>query len=205
MKDRYLERMKTTVTIALILTSTLVYGQNYSEDEIPRSFGAGMSLVTSGSGQGEGISITGSVVKGRKSLEVGVILNDRDFRISGGDFRYRILLRSKTRMDDNNRLFTPYIQYNLMYQKSMSYAPQPVELGGEEYLIDDPGMVATIGHYLGYGSKIRVFQKLCIDASAGFGLYNGSLDKVNGPGTWGIHYANYGYTYAAKIGVSYTF
>jgi hypothetical protein len=39
--------------------------------------------------------------------------------------------------------------------------------------------------------------------SFGPGAYFGSFDKINGPGTLGIHDYNYGFAYAYEIVLSY--
>ena len=153
-----------------------------------------------------GFSFSGGIVKGRKSLEVGIIYNDQASRVSGGDFRYRVMLGNLYKIQANNKFYTPYLQYNLMYQKGMSNGAELVQLGGETYQIDsEPGTIATMGHYLAYGNKIKLFERAYIDTSIGLGVYQGSLDHVNGPDTWGIHHENSGFTYSFKVGFGYTF
>jgi hypothetical protein len=88
----------------------------------------------------------------------------------------------------------------------MSYAPDVVELNGQTYEIPtEPGMIATIGHYIAYGNKVKLFGHTYLDSSLGLGFYQGSLDQVNGPDSWGIHNGNSGLTFSFKIGLGYTF
>jgi hypothetical protein len=194
------------IIAALILTGTSVFGKKNAVVVENTHYGVGLAQVNSGSGQGAGYSINGSILKGRKSLEVGLIYSDQESKIAGGDFKYRIMLGNIHRIEDQNKVFTPYLQYNLMYQKCMSYAPDFVNLAGEEYEVTGkPGTIATMGHYLEYGNKIRIFGRAYFDTAIGLGVYQGSVDKINGPDTWGIHGTNSGMTYAFKIGFGYTF
>ena len=169
-------------------------------------YAVNLSQINSGSGHGMGYSFNGNIMKGRKALEVGLIYSQRELKISGADFKYRIFLGNIYRLDGNKNIFSPYIQYNLIYQKGMSYRPDEVQLGSETYKVPtEPGMISTMGHYLAGGNKIRLFNRAYLDTSLGLGIYQGSLDKTEDPGTWGIHKGNYGFTYAFKVGFGYTF
>ncbi len=200
--------MKTIIAISLILITTSAYllAEESSEGTSKAYYGFSTSIINTGTGHGIGYTINGNITKGRKSLEVGLIYSDRDSKIGGGDFKYRIFLGNMDRLHSDSKIFTAYLQYNLVYQKGMSCSPEIVSLGDVTYMIEsDPGMIATIGHYISYGNKIQVFRNAYFDTSLGFGYYKGSLDKVNGPGTFGIHNENSGFTYSFKIGFGYTF
>ena len=194
------------ITSILIIAGSTAFGKKNAVTTVSTHYGIGLAEINSGSGQGAGYSLNGCIIKGRKSLEIGIIYNDRESRISGGDFKYRIMLGRLYRIEDQSKIFMPYLQYNLMYQKSTSYAPDVVKLGEQNYEVPgDPGTIATMGHYLAYGNKIRLFGRAYFDTSLGLGVYQGSMDKVYGPDTWGIHGTNSGFTYAFKIGFGYTF
>ena len=188
------------------MSSSLVFGKNYIEQINETHYAVGLSQINTGSGHGAGYTINGSIMRGRKAMEVGLICSEREARISGGDFKYQIMFGNLNRIQSYNKLFVPYVQFNLVYRKGMSYSPEVVKLGTENYSVPShPGMISTIGHYLAYGNKIRIFNKVYFDSSVGFGFYLGSLDKVNGPGTFGIHYENSGFTYSFKVGFGYAF
>lgn len=200
--------MKTQIAILtiLLLSSTLVFGKKNAVVIKDTYYGVGVAQINSGSGHGVGYSFSGAAVKGRKSFEVGLIYSERESKISGGDIRYRIMLGNIFRIQEDSKVFTPYLQYNLLYQKGMSYAPDMIQLGGETYEIaSEPGTVATMGHYLAYGNKIKLFDRAYIDTSIGLGVYQGSLDQENSPDTWGVHGDNNGLTYSFKVGVGYSF
>ena len=200
--------MKTLKSIVVIffITSCYLFGEDNSEIVINTYYGISMLLITTGSGHGFGYTINGSISKGRKSLEVGLIYSDRESKIAGGDFKYRLFLSKIDRIQNDQKKYTAYLQYNLVYQKGMSYSPEIVKLGEVTYVVEsDSGKVANMGHYISYGNKIQIFRNTYLDASLGFGYYVGSLDKVNGPGTFGIHFQNSGFTYSSKIGIGYSF
>jgi hypothetical protein len=188
----------------MILVSASIFGAEGNSSTHAKHYNVSASIVSSGSGQGMGYSISTGINAGRKTLEAGIIFDQRDGKISGGSVQYRIKFRNIIGIEDWNTMYVPYMQYHLIYQKSLSYAPDVVELEGKEYIITtEPGVVATMGHYLETGTKIRIFEKFYLDASMGLGAYFGSLDKINGPGTWGIHHSNNGFTYACKVGICY--
>lgn len=200
--------MKTIAVISVLalLSSGIVYGKKNAVQITETNYEVSLAQINSGSGHGVGYTVNGGIIKGRKSLEIGLIYNNRESKISGGDFKYRIFLGNLNRIQANDLIFTPYLQYNLIYQKGISDTPEIVQLGNETYSIpSDPGVVSTMGHYLAYGNKVRLFNKAYLDTSLGLGIYQGSLDKINGPGTWGIHKDNHGFTFAFKVGFGYTF
>lgn len=200
--------MKTLVAISaiLLLTISTILAKKDPETTDKVRYGALVSEIDAGTGHGSGYSINANVLEGRKSLEVGIIYSKRDSKFAGADFKYRILLGNIHQVEDENRLFKPYLQYNLLYQKSISYAPergQIADLTMENPPI--PGVVTTFGHFLAYGNKIRFFGNLYFDSSLGFGLFSGLLNEPTRQGTWIIKGTNTGFTYSFKIGIGYNF
>lgn len=169
-------------------------------------FGIKVEQMTTGTGHGSGYTFNAQVNKGRKGLEVGFIYNTKNEKLSGGDFRYKVFLGSPYRVNSVNKAYKPYLQYNVVYQKGLSTGNEIINLEGINYeMQQEPGMVATFGHFLGYGNKIQLFNNAYLDSSLGFGIYQGSIDKINGPDTFGYHNNNIGLTYSFKIGFGYTF
>jgi hypothetical protein len=194
------------LTLLTLLGQTAVFGEEDEVQVVNTYYHVTVSQINAGTGHGNGYTVSAGLVKGRKSLEVGVIYSEREEKLAGCDVKYRIFLGNAYRLEDVYKVYRPYLQYNMLYQKGISYSPDIMELNGELYEIPtEPGMIATIGHYVGYGNKIRITGRTYLDSSLGFGFYQGSLDKVNGPGTWGIHNTNNGFTFSFKIGVGYTF
>ena len=200
--------MKSRVVIlaSLLLTATWVYGKKNAGQVDASHYGIGLSQINTGTGHGVGYSFNANILRGRRSLEVGLIYSERESKVAGGDFKYEVYLGNIHRIENGRMIYQPYLQYNLMYEKGTSYSPDIVELDGSSYEVpSSPGTVATMGHFLAYGNKIRIFDNAYLDSSMGLGMYRGSLDKVNGPGTWGIHNTNSGFTFSFKIGFGYTF
>lgn len=194
------------ILTTILLTTNLAFGKKNAVQLMETHYAVNLSQINSGSGHGMGYTFNGNIMKGRKALEVGLIFSERESKISGADFKYRIFLGNVYRIDENQNIFSPYLQYNLIYQKGISYSPDIIELGSESYTIpSEPGIVSTLGHYVSGGNKLRLFSRAYLDTSFGLGLYQGSLDKIDGPGTWGIHKENYGFTFAFKVGLGYTF
>jgi hypothetical protein len=190
----------------VFLSASFLYAEENTPGTFEAVYGVSVSHINTGTGHGPGYAVNANVNKGRKTLEVGLVYSNRDSKIGGADFRYRVLLGDISRIQGNDKLYTAYLQYNLMYQKGMSYSPDLVTLGDTEYEVEsDPGVVATMGHFIAYGNKIKLFNNVYVDASLGLGYYVGSLDKINGPGTFGIHNENSGLTYSLKVGIGYTF
>lgn len=201
--------MRTIVIIAAMMialpTAIQAKKRNIATED-KANFGFKVEQMTTGSGHGSGYTVNAQLNKGRKGLEVGFIYNNGEEKIAGGDFRYKLYMGSPYRVSSNKKAIKPYLQYNLVYQKGLSSGNELVTIQGIEQAVEtEPGMVATVGHYLGYGNKVKLFDRAYIDSSIGFGMYQGSLDKVNGPGTVGYHNNNFGLTYSFKIGFGYTF
>ena len=208
-QGKKMRRLIYIVTI-ILLTSTLTFakkkGKTASVDELP-FYGVGLTNINTGTGHGPGYAVSGSIMKGRKSIEAGIIYSERESKLSGGDFKYQVYIGNIDRIHNNNTIFRPYFQYNIVYQRGLSTSPDVVQLGEQTVIIEDtePGEIATIGHYLGYGNKVKIMGNAYIESSVGIGVYQGSLDKVNGPHTLGIHKENHGFTYSLKLGFGYTF
>jgi hypothetical protein len=190
----------------LFVVFTSAFGENKEIQIIETHYGVSIMQIRTGSGHGIGYTLNGSICKGRKTLEVGMILSESEWRITGCDFKYQLMIGNLNRIQSENKIYKPYIQINLIYRKALSYSSDLVKLGAETYDIPSkPGMISTIGHYMAYGNKIRLVDRVSLDTSLGFGFYMGSIDKVNGPGTFGIHYENSGFTFSFKAGLAYSF
>lgn len=195
------------ITLAtLLLTITMGFAKRNEGVTDFVHYGAGLSTINAGTGYGTGYTISANVIKGRRSLELGIIYSERESKFSGGDFKYRIYLGNIYRIENENNIYKPYLQYNLLYECATTDAPDIVDLGGTNYEIaSDPGVVSMIGHFLSYGNKIRFLGNTYIDSSLGLGVYRGSLGNSDGEGTWAIQGTNTSITYSFKIGVGYTF
>jgi len=197
--------MKTMMFLSVItlLTTNLICGKD-SNPLIYRHYYIGGYHTCSGNGYGAAYTFNAGIQSGRKSLEAGLLYSERDQRISGGDFKYRIYLGNINKIENNIKVFSPYLQYNLIYQIGISHEPDVIILGDETYEVATaPGRVASMGHYVQAGNKLRLFNRVYFDTSIGLGVYQGSLSKTERTDTWGIHYQNHGFTFACKVGLTF--
>lgn len=193
-----------TITATFFFTVLELLSQGIESDA---QYGVNFSTIYSGSGHGSGYVINGNVLKGRKSLEVGLIYKENEQKISGGDFKYKVFLGELGKLNSDKTVLKPYLQYNLIYQKATSTEPTVIELEKSTVEIEneDPGLVATMEHYAGMGLQVRVFNNAYLDTSCGLGTYLGSISKTKTLHAIGIHKNNHGYTVAFKVGFGYRF
>ena len=198
------------VRLIILLYLTIISTTTYAEIEIVQSvdtqYGLSISFINAGTGHGNGYTLNGNVRQKRKSLEVGLIYSERERGIAGADIKFRVFPFKFEFLKYRNFPIKSYLQYNILFQKSMSYTSEILELGGKRYEMPaKPGKIATFGHFIAFGSQIWMFRQIYFDTSLGLGIYQGSLDKINGPGTPGIHWENSGITYSFKFGIGYLF
>lgn len=169
-------------------------------------YGVSFDQIATGSGHGSGLTGSFLVQKGRKTLEAGFIYKALENRLTGGDVKYKITL-GKDFSPEGKKLFKTYLQYNIIYQTAIVKSPTVVYVNDKEVTLpnDEPGIIATMEHYVSFGTKVRIFERGYLDTNVGLGAYIGSLDKEKSPGTLGIHKSNYGFTYSIKIGFGYVF
>lgn len=198
---------KLTVSlVALLLTVSPSFGKKNAELTDLIHYGAGLSQINSGTGYGTGYTISANVIKGRRSLELGIIYSENESKFSGGDFKYRIYLGNINQIENENKLYKPYLQYNLLYQRATTCNPDIVNSGGADYEVPSTSStVAIIGHFLSYGNRIKLIGNTYLDSSLGIGIYRGSIDDMDRVGTWEIQGTNTNVTYSFKIGLGFTF
>lgn len=198
------------VLIASITTLTLT-AQKQSGFGV--FYGMNVSEFHTGSGHGSSYVINSNVQKGRRSLEMGMVYQDEEDRISGGDVKYKIYLGKNAFLENQSAntgvKVKPYLHYNCIYHSTKINTPDNVPVGGKKStypeLPSSPGTIATMEHYSGFGMQVFLSKNICIDASAGLGTYIGSIDKYNAPKTIGIHKDNHGFVLAFELGLGYKF
>ena len=194
------------VSVCLISFSIKSFAETEISTNYETVFGLSLAAINAGTGHGTGYTLNGSVRQNRKSLEVGIIYSEKERGLAGADIKFRLFPRKFDFLANNNFPVISFFEYNIIFQKSTSSSPEILELGGVNYeLPAKPGKISTFSHFVNFGSQIWLFKQVYIDTSFGLGIYNGSLDQVNGPGTPGIHWQNAGLTYSYKIGLGYLF
>lgn len=176
-------------------------------------YGLNVSQFHTGSGHGSSFVINSNVQKGRKSLEMGMVYQDAEDRISGGDVKYKIYLGKNAFMESQNAQTgvkcKPYLHYNCIYHSTKVNTSDLAFSGSKKSTYPElpttPGTIATMEHYSGFGLQVFLSKNICIDASAGVGAYIGSIDKYNAPKTLGVHKENHGFVLALEFGLGYKF
>jgi len=203
--------MKKLISIYLFLFLLFpLFSQN---DEYGVYYGVNISQFHTGSGHGSSYVFHSNIQKGRRSLDLGMIYQEADKRISGGDVKYKIFLGKNAFPETNEQHdgihIRPYFHYNCIYQSSRVMTPDVSPTGRKKSafpeLPSSPGTIATMEHYAGIGFQVHISQHFCIDMSAGTGAYVGSLDKYNAPSTAGIHKENHGFVFSFEAGMGYKF
>jgi hypothetical protein len=191
--------------ITLFITS--LNAQYDRQNEFYTHYGINVSQIYSGSGHGYGISVNTNIQKGRKSLEVGAIYQARENKLAGADFRFKIFFGQFNEVLYRNKSVKPYILYNLIYQKATVHEKTVLKRtkGTVELPDDIPGIIATMEHYAAIGIQLKLHKGFYIDSSLGLGAYIGSINKEQGPGSFGLHKENHGYTSSLKLGLGYRF
>ncbi|MBN2348424.1 MAG: hypothetical protein JXJ22_06290 [Bacteroidales bacterium] len=201
MKNRF------TYLLGLLALTLTAYCETPGEDVTLKHYGITAQQFSTGTGHGPAISFGVNILCGRKELEAGLIYNDREGKLSGLNVKYKIHLGKLEAIQNLSRNVDPYVTYNLIYQKSTSYALDVIEIGEQSFENPDskPGVIATFGHYMGMGVQYKICKHIYADVAFGFGVYQGSLDKSNTPDTFGFHKENHGFTYSYNIGIGYRF
>ncbi len=176
-------------------------------------YGVNLTQFHTGSGHGSSYVMNTNIQKGRKLIEMGMVYQDQDKRISGGDVKYKIYLGKNAYSDSHSKksgiTAKPYIHYNCIYHSSKVNTPDFIPPGAKKStypeLPSTPGTVATMEHYTGMGMQVYVSKNISIDGSVGMGAYVGSLDQYAAPNTLGIHKDNYGFVLAFEFGLDYKF
>ncbi len=203
--------MKKSILIFVAIAATQCL--NAQSGEYGVFYGVNLTQFHTGSGHGSSYVMNSNIQKGRKLLEVGMVYQDQDKRISGGDVKYKVFLGknsfSNSRSKKSGITTKPYLHYNCIYHSSKVATPDFIPSGAKKSsypeLPSTPGTVATMEHYTGMGMQVSVSKNISIDGSIGLGAYVGSIDQYVAPNTFGIHKENYGFVLAFEFGLGYKF
>ncbi len=193
----------------MLMVSVCLFGQQPEG----ATYGIDLSQVHTGSGHGSSFAMNTDIQQGRRSIEFGVLYQEDQKRISGGNVEYKVFLgRNAFRnnhAENHGLTFKPYIHYNCIYHNFKVNTPDFVPVGAKKASTADlstsPGLISTMEHYAGLGLQVMISSNVSFDSSMGLGAYIGSLDKVTAPETIGIHGDNFGFVLAVQFGLGYKF
>ncbi len=93
------------VAVALSFTLSAQNPQNFGV-----FYGVDMSQVYTGSGHGSSLAVNTNIQKGRRSLELGMLYQQDQSRISGGDVEYKIFLGKNAFLDNQSVNIWRYVK-----------------------------------------------------------------------------------------------
>ncbi len=175
--------------------------------------GMNVNQFQSGSGHNSSLVMKSTLQKGRRSIELGMMVENESSRVSGADLKYKHFLGQRASIEhfhENKAIkLKPYIHYSCIYHSAKVNTPDFIPQGNKKSmhpeLPSSPGTVATMEHFTGLGMQVYLSKNVCLDGSLGLGAYIGSLDHMNTPKTIGIHKENHGYILAVEFGLGYKF
>lgn len=203
--------MKKTILILISIFSFLGISAQGIRDGA--YYGINVAEFYTGSGHGSSFVFNTNVQQGRRSLEFGVVYQEQDNRISGGNAKFKMFLGRNAYISryssSKGMKLKPYLQYNCIYHSSKVNTPDFIPAGSKKStypeLPSTPGTIASMEHYTGGGLQLFVSRNIWIDASMGLGAYIGAIDHENQPNTLGIHVENGGFVLAFDFGLGYKF
>ena len=162
------------------------------------------NLKWTGSGHGF-LNTTEVLIKSNnKTISFGCIYHLKEYRISGVHVNYRIYRKTPLFKHEN---FNIYWGYEFFYQNS-EVGKDYTSIKTDSYNVsfeNPPGFISSMEHYIVRGFDYYLTKNIKLSSTAGAGLYIGSLDKMNSPGTPGFHGENMGFTLTGSFGISYSF
>ena len=205
--------MRTSLILFVVALATSAHVSAQDSENADKSYNFDLSQVYTGSGHGSSFAMNTAFQDGRRALQLGILYQEEQGRISGGEVAYKFFLGknalTETSSASHGLIFKPYVHYNCIYHTSKVNTPDFVPTGAKKSAAlespSSPGTIATMEHYAGMGMQVMLSSNICFDSSLGFGAYIGSLDKINAPQTPGIHRDNYGFVMAVEFGLGYKF
>ena len=183
--------------------SNIIPLSNYSIDNV--FYGINLCQSSTGSGYGANSNLNINVQKFNRLLEIGVMFDAQHRQIKGFDVSYKYFLGFRS-ANYYHKAVKMFIHYNFLYRLPTTTIVSPNSLQSNNVNpIMTSGKITTFEHSLGIGAQIALLKQVCLEGSAGFGVYFGSHYQGGAPDTWGIHKNNYGFVPSLKIGIGYQF
>lgn len=173
----------TSLVILFVLTSIMDgFSQIVPVTAFAESkYGFSITEMRMKNGQGKAYIPYFTVEKGRRALELGVILQDSEEVLTGFTSAFKFMLGKTDEsgiFSSCSKFFNPYLFYNFNYfSKHYSTVTNPA-LSGLYEIYGSRIRVASHEHYLGIGMKLNISQRMCLDLGYGAGTYLGSIENL---------------------------
>jgi len=217
MKYLYTHKQTSRLLIVLNLIIYLLLNTNESfsqnNTELPVFYGSSFSQSFQGTSYNSNFAISLNMIQGRRTFELGVIVDNRDV-ISGAEFVHKIYLNKKSGHNEfnfSNYNLRPYLIYNLVYHRATSNTQlmNNLIIDGESTIdlskLEEPEKVTTLEHYLGFGLEKDIIENLYVCVNGGIGLYLGKNNNNNKVDPIKEQHQENGITWNTKLSFGFRF
>jgi len=205
-----------TLIINLIATSAFMMGSVFvkAQDEqlilVPdyARYAVRIGEGLSPSGHGFNYAFDISVERLKKSLYLGMFIDQADGKVAGLNLRYKHYLNQAVRsgMVSAKGKFVPYIGYKFVYrmEDNVTAVPLAFQSSKDKRLKSTAtvtGRACSLEHTLGAGIQFHMNSRVILDTSAGIGYFIGDLAQDNKRDFLGISMTNSGIGLSAEMGL----
>jgi len=205
-----------TLIINLIATSAFMMGSVFvkAQDEqlilVPdyARYAVRIGEGLSPSGHGFNYAFDISVERLKKSLYLGMFIDQADGKVAGLNLRYKHYLNQAVRrgMVSAKGKFVPYIGYKFVYRMEDNVTAVPLAFqSSKDKRLKSTATVTrracSLEHTLGAGIQFHMNSRVILDTSAGIGYFIGDLAQDNKRDFLGISMTNSGIGLSAEMGL----
>ena len=176
------------------------------ESQVPNqgSYGVHVSQAYASFDQGFRYNLKSNFENDRKIFEIGIILQNNQNILSGGEFTYKYLIGRNAWLNTHSitkRRFRPFVFYNFVYQRLSPFNGARLQKKSTAFnrILKNGGSV-SLEHLGGIGLQIETLDNLFLETSLAYGAYIGGIDNQE------MMYAdvkNIGQAISVKIGIHY--
>lgn len=197
-------------TCILIMNSVFVKAQDEQLILVPdyARYAVRIGEGLSPSGHGFNYAFDLSVERLKKSLYLGMFIDQADGKIAGLNLRYKHYLNQAVRrgLASAKGKFNPYIGYKFVYRMEDNVTAVPIafQSSKDKRLKSSAtvtGRACSLEHTLGAGIQYHLNSRVILDGSAGIGYFIGDLAQENKKDFLGISMTNSGLGLSAEMGL----
>lgn len=198
------------LTCSLLLNSVLVKAQDEQLVLVPdyARYAVRIGEGFSPSGHGFNYGFDLSVERLKKSLYLGMFIDQADGKIAGLNLRYKHYLNQSVRrgLASAKGKFNPYLGYKFVYRMEDHVTAVPIALQTStnkrlKSSATVTGRASSLEHMLGAGMQYHLNSRVILDGSAGIGYFIGDIAKEDKQNFLGISLTNSGFGLSAEMGL----
>ncbi len=196
--------------IAIIITQIPAIYAVVNDSSDCRNIGFNLNYFYSESGYGPGLNLNVSIERDKRRLGMGLIMQQENVRLSGGEIHYKHFISSIFNEGDSGveqyRNLRFFVNYNFIFRKNILPDSYSGMSSAMEQNVIPGGRVATFEHYIGGGAQVRLIDQIYLNAGVGYGIILGSIKEIYQDEP---HFTEGGrkndFGLSAKFGLSYSF